>query len=170
MLECRGCHSVTLKRTFSHSEDDGAEVQYFPPPVSRRKPSSADMLMNVPIDLDTLWTEVYSALHGGLRRLALMGTRTMLDMITLKQVGDCGGFEQKLKALQNNGLITQGNSDILNAALEAGNAASHRGHVPKIEDLEAVLDIVEHLIQSVYVFPKVKVRLETNTPPRVKQK
>src|ERR1035438_2686348 len=67
MLECRGCHFISLKRTFNFSEYDGPDIEYFPPPISRRKPSwIGELAMNVPIELDLLdlLNEVYSALHA----------------------------------------------------------------------------------------------------------
>lgn len=51
--------------------------------------------------------EVYIALHSDSRRLAILGARTLLDMVALDKVGDCGTFEEKLNALSDKGLILQ---------------------------------------------------------------
>ena len=39
MIECRGCNFISLMRCVTSSEDPGAVIEYFPPPISRRKPS-----------------------------------------------------------------------------------------------------------------------------------
>src|SRR6266571_2540454 len=46
LFECRGCEAVTLRRTYFFSEwnPDELQVEYFPPPLSRRKPTWADRL------------------------------------------------------------------------------------------------------------------------------
>jgi hypothetical protein len=44
------------------------------------------------------------------------------------KVGDVGTFEQKLKALEDDGYVSKRNREVLDAALDAGNATAHRGH------------------------------------------
>jgi hypothetical protein len=106
MLECCGCHSISLKRTSEFSEFDAPELQYFPPPISRRKPAwEGELLMSVAASsqLPELMGEIYSALHADNRRLATMGARALLDMAIVDSVGDAGRFDQKLQALQDKG-------------------------------------------------------------------
>ena len=106
MIECRGCHFISLERCVTSFEDQQGDVpqtEYFPPPISRREPSwIGELAMNVPIELDLpdLLTEIYSALHADNRRLATMGTRALLDMAMTDQVTDVGGFGKKLDALE----------------------------------------------------------------------
>jgi hypothetical protein len=100
----------------------------------------------------------------------MMGARTLIDMLMLDKVGDVGGFEQKLLSLENNGFLSSKNRDVLSAALEVGNAASHRGHAPSPSEVSAVMDIVENMLQSAYVFPKVAQDLRATTPTRPPRK
>ncbi len=58
--------------------------------------------------------------------------------------------------------------EILEAALEAGHAAAHRGHNPTIEDVTLVLDIVENLIQPLALKEKAE-ELRRRTPTREAQ-
>ena len=138
MIECCGCHFISLKRTFNFSEYDGPETEYFPPPVSRRKPSWIhELVVYVPeFAVCDLLDEVYSALHSNSRRLAAMGSRTLLDMAIVDSVGDVGTFADKLEALQQKGIIGKIQQQFLEAALEAGNAAAHRGHCPTAQRLQ----------------------------------
>lgn len=150
VLECCGCESVSLRRKFWFSEWDYGperveEVEYFPPRVSRRKPAWLDS-MSGPIE--ELLDEMYVALHADSRRLALMGARTVVDMCMVGKVGDVGGFEQKLKALEKGGYLSSRDRKTLEAALDAAHAAAHRGHVPDSDHLNHVIDIVENLLQG----------------------
>ena len=126
--------------------------------------------MNVPIELDVpdLLTEIYSALHANNRRLATMGARTLLDMVMTDKVTDVGRFDQKLDALEKE-FVTTKQREFLEAALDVGNAASHRGHCPTAKQLDQVMDIVESILQQIYVLPNAAAELKKSTPPRKKK-
>jgi hypothetical protein len=165
MLQCGGCHEVILRRTFNFSETDGVEVQYFPPPVSRYPPR---WRYKLPTQLRLLLEEIYRSLDSDNLRLPIMGARTLVDMLIIEKVGDIGNFAEKLKALQTAGFLK--NRDVLEAALDAGNAAAHRGHAASESEVQAVMDIVENMLQAIYVFPDVAKKLRETTPPRVRTK
>lgn len=170
MLECCGCHSVSLVRILSSTAYDDIEVQQYPPAVSRRKPTWAnDPQSDIPADIDSLMDEVYAALHAGSLRLAAMGTRTLVDLLMTDLVKDIGGFGAKLNALVADDFITKRQRDTLEAALDAGSAAAHRGHRPSTHDLNLVMDIVEGIISQTYVHPDAGSRLKGATPPRRKK-
>jgi hypothetical protein len=86
---------------------------------------------------------------------------TMTAVIT-----DVGRFDQKLDAMVSRGFVSTMQREFLEAALDAGNAASHRGHCPKTGELNMVMDIVESVICQIYVLPDVAARLKASTPPR----
>jgi hypothetical protein len=170
MIECRGCHFISLERSFKTEEDPDGENEYFPPPISRRKPSwIGELAMNVPIELDLpdLLDEIYSTLHANNRRLATMGARALLDIVITDKVTDVGRFDQKLDALEKE-FITKKQREFLEAALDAGNAATHRGHCPTAKQLDQVMDIVENVLQQIYVLPNAAKELKMATPPRKK--
>ncbi|SRR6266568_6944483 len=164
LLECCGCENVTLRRTTEFSEGFGEpDVAYYPPPVSRLLP---DWRWKLPKEQLALLKEVYSALHADSRCLAAMGARTLIDMVILDKIGDVGTFEQKLDALESRGLVSTVNRDFLRAALDAGSAAAHRGHKSSATKVTHVMDIVENLLQTVYVLPSATEALRSTTPPR----
>ena len=163
MLECGGCESVRVKRTYFYSEDGEEDVTFYPPAVSRLSPR---WLEKLPQAIHSLLKEVYAALHADSRRLAMMGARAILDMVLVQTVADIGGFEKKLRVLEEKGFIGMKNRELLEAALEAGHAASHRGHLPNQDDVNHVIDIVEHLLQMVFVLESAAEDLKKTTPPR----
>lgn len=164
MLECCGCENVTLKRVFYFSESDDDEIEYFPPQVSRQLPRWHDEL---PDEWSGLIKEIYRALHADSRRLALMGARALVDLYMNEQLGDIGGFEQKIKKLESDGLISKPNKELLEVALEAGHAAAHRGHKAQAKEVNQVIDIVENLLNS-YTLKDVAKNLKEKTPARRK--
>ncbi len=162
MLQCRGCGAVSLRDIYEDASGDKRTL-YFPPRVSRRPPT---WRWGLPVPLRDVLDEVYVALHNDGRRLALMGLRTVVDMLMLDEVGDKGSFQSKLKQLEVAGVIASRGREVLEIALDAGNAAAHRGYKPDGDALHAVMDIVENLLQSVYHLKKVAVRVKKKTPQR----
>jgi hypothetical protein len=88
-------------------------------------------------------------------------------MIMVKKVGDLGTFSAKLQALETSGLTSPRQTKLLQAALDAGHAAAHRGHLPEAEELEAVMDIVEHVLHLDLLDPAAD-ELRRSTPSRTK--
>ncbi|SRR5258708_40065089 len=75
MFECCGCKSVVVRRRHEFSEWDYPDVRFFPPPISRHKPSWFDKL---PSSLRSLLSEIYNSLDADTRALPLMGARAIL--------------------------------------------------------------------------------------------
>jgi hypothetical protein len=165
MFGCLGCKSVLMRRTYADSESEGQEVRYFPPRSSRHKPNWYHKL---PVESQMLLSEIYNSLDADNRALPLMGARTLLDMLMVDKVGDVGTFGQKLKRLEDGGFISQKNREILEIALDAGSAASHRGYSPGLQIVSSVMDIVENLLQAMYVLDEVAAELKKAIPPRPK--
>jgi hypothetical protein len=110
--------------------------------------------------------EIYNSLDADNRALPMMGARTILDMVIVDKIGDVGTFGDKLKHLETQGFISQKNREVLDAALDAGSAAAHRGYAPKLPEVLAVMDIVENLLQATYVLDKAAKEIKKSTPAR----
>ena len=164
LLQCSGCESIKARASTRYVEanPDGLEICDYPPREERKPPMWAQAL---PKEIQELQLEVYSAIHCGNLRLALMGTRALLDKAIVEAVGDVGGFTKKLNEMVKRKRLGAENRYILQAALHAGSAATHRGYNPTFEQLEDALNIVEHLLEEVYYFPESAERLQRATPP-----
>lgn len=166
MLECCGCETNHLERIFEFSEwnPGEAELERFPPSVSRRPP---EWHGNLPREQVELFSEVYTALHSDSRRLAVMGARTLLDVFITANIGDEGSFKTKLSSLEREGFVSARNRATLEAALDVGHAAAHRGHSPEAAEVNHVIDIVENLYEG-RLLEDAAESLRKTTPPRFK--
>jgi hypothetical protein len=63
-------------------------------------------------------------------------------------IGDIGGFTEKSERLVEKGYLSRQGKAVLDAALDAGHAATHRDYTPTSEDIRVVFDIVENLLQA----------------------
>jgi hypothetical protein len=168
VLECRGCEAITFCEFYAGEDDPDGSTTHYPPRISRPKPEwlhTWDLVVGHD-DLYTLFLEVYNSLYANSSRLAMTGAGAIIEVICLDKLGDIGGFEEKLGELEKRGLISSQDHEILQAAVEAGHAAIHRGHKPSIEDVKRVMNIVEHLTQSLYVLGDTAESLKQRTPPR----
>jgi hypothetical protein len=169
MIRCAGCHTVSLRRTeyFSEfTEPDGRPepmIKYFPSPTPRHRPVWVDKL---PDELEGLMVEIYEARRGPSVRLIAMGVRAVVDFVMRAEIGDSGGFEEKLKRLLDKGLISEKQLDTLATVVDAGSAAGHRGFKPAVELIDGMLDVIESLLQQHYIVGPMVATLKTTIPPR----
>jgi hypothetical protein len=164
IFQCQGCDSVHVRRSFCFALlGEEPALSYFPARISRHKPQWSQ---DLPDELQDLLWEVYGALHADSPRLALMGIRAVIDVAIHEKVGDVGTFREKLAALENKGFVGKQQREFLEAVLDAGNAAAHRGHAASAQELEFAMDIVENLLQAVYALGRAAKHIRGKTPPR----
>lgn len=179
IIECCGCENLELVRMTLFSEDveyvdnphtgepesEGKWDEVIYPPVTYR---------NLPLwfedlpdpTLRAISDEIYKSLQTGSHYLATFGSRTLIDRLIVLIVGDKGNFPKGLQALQDGGMLSQHERDILNPVVDAGNAAAHRGWAPTREQITVILDTVEGLIHRLLVLPKLSEELEEAVPSR----
>jgi hypothetical protein len=144
--KCLGCEELNFKHILRTSPDrESDKIFHFPFEHTRPAPS---WVFKLPIKYLELLHEVYGCVNQNLFILALTGIRTVLDVFIADKVGDIGTFKQKLQRLVTDGIITSAKAKVLEATIDAGNAAAHRGFKPDEDTLFQILDIVEHLLQS----------------------
>jgi hypothetical protein len=139
------------------------DIRYFPPAIVRDPPP---WRFKLPLEMRGLLEEIYRSLDAESLRLPMMGARTLVDMMIVDKIGDIGDFKGKLKELEKEGFVSARNREALNVAIEVGNAAAHRGHAAAESEVKAVMDIVETMLQAIYVFPELAQDVKVNTPPR----
>ena len=179
VVECCGCENIALVRKTHFSEhidyyeDPSTGEQYrellwkeeiYPPVTYRPSPTWFE---DLPDDtLREISAEIYNSLQTGSHYLATFGSRTLIDRLIVLTVGDKGNFPKGLQALQDGGMLSQHERDILNPVVDAGNAAAHRGWAPTKDQIAVILDTVEGLIHRLLVLPKLAEELEEAVPSR----
>lgn len=118
-------------------------------------------------EINALMGEVYTAFHNDSRRLAAMGIRAILEAVMIDRVGDKGTIGENVKAFLATGLVSDQWKEVFRDTLiEAGHAAMHRKYDPTKEQLEALLDLTEWLIVSIYEHPNTASNLKAKIPGR----
>ena len=162
--KCRGCEKINFKhilRTIPPFVKTD-EIFYFPKKPIRIVPK---WVLNLPIQYIDILREIYVAINEHLFTLALTGIRTILDIYIVEKIGDKGTFKQKLAKLVSDNVITSSKAQVLEVAIDAGNASAHRGYKPEEKTLFQVLSIVENLLES-EILDRSLEEIQQKTPQR----
>lgn len=144
--QCLGCEKLNLNVFIRQSPFDYDQlIHHFPSKDFRPFPMWITYLNK---DYTEIVSEIYSSLNIGNKRLPIMGARTLLDMFILDKIGDVGSFKAKLKKLVDEKYITDTSRELLEVALEYGNATIHRGYQPNENEIHDILDIIENLLYT----------------------
>jgi hypothetical protein len=121
----------------------------------------------LPEGLRELLKETFQAKEQGWNRLAAMGIRAMFDMVSTEALQvDAGGFKRKLEDMVREEHIALTQHQNLNALVETGHAAAHRGFNPTPEMVDSMWGIAMNALESFFVLKPKAQKLMADTPAR----
>jgi len=176
ILRCRGSRTVCVQVALLHSEERDEETgeskpqcTTYPPPTYRNRPSwesEIEYLLGCPNHMRSLMKELYICLQNECPAAAVMIVRSILEVMMIQTVGDKGTFAANLTEFHKQEFISGRQRKMIESVLEAGHASMHRGFIPERKDLSTLVDILEGLIQVMFVhFPQAK-KLQERIPKR----
>ena len=180
VLECCGCHNISVRHVHWFSEWDwiegnplsgdarivpGEKVTIWPPPTKRPKPNWTERLEDQV--LRDVIEEVYQALSSGMIVLASIGTRTVLDRAMTLCIGDRRlSFKDRIDLLKQEGYIGETEGDVLAVIVDAGSASAHRAFSPTSELLETIVATVENFLERQFILRHDVKNVKLATPQR----
>lgn len=167
IVQCRGCETISFRQNAQNTEDtwhasDGTErladhEELFPPRVPGRKPLADDYLL--PFTVLGVYTEAHRAVTNGLRILAGIGIRALVESICKEKGVGGKTLEKKIDALVDGNILTKAGAEILHGTRLLGNIAAHE-QAPLSEDqLNAAMEVAEHLLRTLYILPAIAANL-----------
>lgn len=170
-LQCAGCDGIKLRHRSWFSEASDDVITDFPPAIFRKKPR---WLSQLELDLDsdndfvhTRLGEIYVAIQHNLKSLAAMGIRSLLERIMITKVGqDCGTFAKNIAKFEELGYLSSKERARLDTILDAGHATIHRAFEPTKDDIITLIDLTEHIVETVYVHEGPVEKLKRRVPKR----
>ena len=169
VIQCLGCGRYSFREVESNSEDLIVDPQtgeqelakhevLFPPRVAGRAPIRR--LVGVPSEVRIIYSETHKALLGGQPILAGVGLRSLVEAVCRHKNAKGRTLQKSIDSLVDLGVLTRDGAVILHALRNLGNAAAHEAEAYSETDLSTALDVVEHLLQSVYIIPRKAARLQ----------
>ena len=158
LVRCKGCKSIKyVKSTLDHMgydhEESGFKVY---PEISdgndARPPAiGADDASLIPVPVWKMYKETIAAFNGGSKTLAGGGLRATVEAICKDQGLNAGTLQSKIDELAANDLLTAAQAEFLHEERFLGNEALHELETPANQDFLDGLEIVEGLIQTIYL-------------------
>jgi hypothetical protein len=170
-LQCAGCDGIKLRHRSWFSEAPEDTITFFPPAIFRNKPEWLSQLwLELDSDNDFVSTrldEIYVALQHNLASLAAMGIRSLLERIMIAKVGqDFGTFTKNSAEFEKLGYLSKKQHERLDAILDAGHATIHRAFEPSKADIITLVDLTEHIVETVYLHEGQVEKLKKRVPAR----
>jgi hypothetical protein len=167
IVQCLGCKSISFRKSFGNSEDcdhvqepDGNwDVVYneheeiYPSRIAGREIINKSWYL--PASVLGIYKETHSALSNKLSILAGVGIRILIEAICKEKNATGNNLKDKIDSLVKLGTLTQEGAEILHTMRDLGNEAAHNIKPHSEENLRIALDVVENLLQSVYILPKI---------------
>lgn len=158
-VECMGCERISFREKFIDLEsafpDENGEwipdvtVETYPKKLrAKRKLENIHIL---PKRIKIVYEEAIKAYNADCFILTGVAFRAVIEAICLEKEIPGRNLEKKINALVRNKLITEKESKRLHSIRFIGNDSVHEMKAPKEESLQIVLNIIEHLLNNLYL-------------------
>jgi len=163
VVQCDGCGTVSYRtetKDYELMEFDYQQNDYFPRTAREYYPQTLKFHRN---DLDTLllpekirfvYDDTIKSFAAGSYLLTAIGFRTIIEAICIDQsikVKDIEDLKPQIEKMTKKGLITPREAARLHTIRFSGNDSAHEMIVTKEGDLYVVLNIVDHLLNNLYI-------------------
>jgi hypothetical protein len=159
VIRCKGCDNIQFRHIygdesmFDGDENGGIvyydERKYFPGSIIGH--SGIKNFYEIPTKIRIVYLETLEALKANCYLLAAVGLRAVIEAVSIDQKIAGKNLEQKINNLSKNRLITDNDANRLHGIRFLGNDSVHEMEVPNEAKLSIALNIVEHLINNLYL-------------------
>lgn len=162
VIMCQGCEKLSFRQASGSSEDciEIAEnewdlnecVQLYP----ARKADSrglGDDLTRLPDAIALLYIETRTTLLNSSPVLTGIGLRALVETVCKEKMAPGENLQKRIDGLVGMGVLTKADADVLHEIRSMGNEAAHETKPHSDEQLSLAMEVVEHLLKSVYIIP-----------------
>lgn len=168
VVRCLGCETTGFRHRHDDFEnvwqDHDGEVRHeidisiFPRVIRNHRKLS---LYHIPSLIRCVYEQTLSAYSEKAFVLASIGLRATIEAVCNQLKLSGNSLEKRIDQLYKGGYVSNGDKKRLHAIRFLGNDAAHEIKEPKEAELRVALEIVEHLLNSVYILEKKAKSLET---------
>jgi hypothetical protein len=172
ICRCKGCDTVRFRQESwdTITLDDEGEPEIFSriyPEVSSSDRSPIEM-HEFPKQVGRIYSETIIAFNAGALTLAGGGLRAIVEAICLDREVSGRNLQKKIDDLVTKGLLAKPQAELLHEERYIGNAALHEMLPPAKQEIEDGLEVVEGLMNTIYVLPLRAQRLKKKREGQVK--
>jgi hypothetical protein len=161
---CQGCKAVSFCREAdSAAHEEGADRTIFPGRVEGRRALPHHYLL--PFRVRDIYNETHVALANEQPILAGIGIRAIVEAVCAEKSAVGNDLKHRIDDLATKGHVTRAGADILHSLRFMGNDAAHETKAHTAAELSTAMDVVEYLLNGVYILPyQAARRLAKKTP------
>jgi len=169
VVRCMGCltYSFQLKQEdFDEVEEDfdgelqhAVTFQVFPSVITNHRALTSTH--HLPRLINTIYQQTLKALSQHANVLASVGLRACIEAVCNNLDISGANLQRRIDQLFKAGHVSNGDKKRLHAIRFLGNDAAHEIKQPKSEDIRIALEVVEHLLNTVYILENRAKGLET---------
>lgn len=152
IVVCQGCKSISFRKECWDSEDCAKTEELYPSRHSVR-PMLKDTYA-IPSQVLHIYEETNAALCSGHLILAGIGVRALVESVCNERGAEGKNLESRIDDMVTKGLVTKDGAEILHSTRLMGNKAAHEVKAHKQSILEDAMEIVEHMLSTVYIIPE----------------
>lgn len=159
VLKCQGCDTIGFRYRFDDFDDvtelasgktrHATTYIRYPHAVAGHHP--LDYQHAIPPLIRKIYRQSLAAYAGDSSILAGIGLRATIEAVCTHLEVTGSSLEKRIDALAKGGHISTTDKRRLHAIRFLGNDAAHEVREPKTHELKVALEIVEHLIKSVFI-------------------
>lgn len=160
-LECAGCEAVSFRRDYddtanshwSYEDEDytiETKTSIFPGVIRNHRALENDIYL--PKKIRNLYKESLGCIQADCKVLAAASFRAIIEAVCADKSIRGRDLKAKISNLKSGGLISNEDARRLHSIRFMGNDALHEVESPSEEKILLVLQVVEHLLNSVYLF------------------
>jgi hypothetical protein len=171
VIECLGCETVSFLQVKGDTsmieyDEEGNPDYYFDNLIYPYYIESKSKLVNpymLPKSLKDIYEETINAFKSNSFILTAGGFRAIIEALCNHlKIRKSGNLEERIDLLHNKGYLTLSESKRLHSIRFLGNNALHEMEKPKKEQLNILLEIINHLLSNLFVNDKmIKGKMET---------
>ncbi|CAN7659756.1 DUF4145 domain-containing protein [Variovorax paradoxus] len=170
LLECGGCGQITYRRAESDSDgqgpDDGEwdDSKLYPPRVSGRKALPESWMLEPKVR--QIYKETANAIAAGSPILAGIGLRAILETVCQQKSAAGRNLLDKIDDLVTKQVLTPNGAAVLHQIRTLGNNSAHEVQPHSDKQLALAMDVIEHLLEDVYIINAKAARILPQVPMR----
>ena len=159
IIQCQGCLAVSFceeslcSQDIMYGEQDPPkERRIFPNRIVGRQ--MMQEAQRLPVSVYSIYEETHSALCAELFVMTGFGLRAIIEAVCKDKEIAGQNLKIKIDSLAEAGLITKAGAEILHRLGFMVNAAAHDMKVHAAFEISAAFDVIEYLLQGVYILPE----------------
>lgn len=165
IVECCGCSNVSFREEIIDPDSpihiNESEVEYettiktYPVSLKNHKEMDWFELYELPLLVRRIYTDTLKSYANDSKILTGIGLRTCIEAVCNDKGIEGKSLESRINKLKTSGFISISDTNHLHGIRFMGNDSAHDIKQPNDRELEIALRIVEHLLSSIYILPKI---------------